>query len=206
MFCCSAAGPGIGLGTVAQNIPLWLSELWTREWFSLSPASANFLLWTSQQCYCKTQYFTFIIAQRRGYFTNVATEKWQRYPLKQRIRICCGEDQRQTCLLTHVFLVINELLPCPAPTLEVHHCTGVESIFIARFDKINDLFPLQMSRSQSCCFPFVYLKHISLRVSGISMLSFSTEKSISSRLSNRLVRAWQWLIYKYIVFMWLNWN
>ena len=124
MFCCSAAGPGIGLGTVAQNIPLWLSELWTREWFSLSPASANFLLWTSQQCYCKTQYFTFIIAQRRGYFTNVATEKWQRYPLKQRIIICCGEDQRQTCLLTHVFLVINELLPCPAPTLEVHHWSG----------------------------------------------------------------------------------
>ena len=73
MFCCSAPGLGIGLGTVAQNIPLWLSELWTREWFSLSPASANFLLWTSQQCYCKTQYFTFIIAQRRGYLTNVAT-------------------------------------------------------------------------------------------------------------------------------------
>ena len=90
--------------------------------------------------------------------------------------------------------------------LHLKYITGVESIFIARFDKINDLFPLQMSRSQSCCFPFVYLKHISLRVSGISMLSFSTEKSISSRLSNRLVRTWQWLIYKYIVFMWLNWN
>ena len=60
-------------------------------------------------------------------------------------------------------------------TWSIHHPL-VESIFFARFDKINDLFPLQMSRSQSCCFSFVYLKHISLRVSGISMLSFSTEK------------------------------
>ena len=62
--------------------------------------------------------------------------------------------------------------------LHVKYITRVESIFIARFDKINDLFPLQMSRTQSSCFSFVYLKHISLRVSGISMLSLLTEKSI----------------------------
>ena len=173
MFCCSAPGPGIGLGTVAQNIPLWLSELWTREWFSLSPASANFLLWTSQQCYCKTQYFTFIIAQRRGYLTNVASERWPRpsQTESRELQSVAVKIKEYNCCSCHKWAATMSCFY----TWSIHHPL-VESIFFASFDKINDLFPLQMSRSQSCCFSFVYLKHISLRVSGISMLSFSTEK------------------------------
>ena len=101
-----------------------------------------------------------------------------RDPLKQRITIRCGEDQRIHTLPSYNCCSCHKWAASMSgfSTWSIH--PRVESIFITCFDKINDLFPLQMSRSQSCCLPFVYLKHISLRVSGISMLSFSTEKSI----------------------------
>ena len=113
MFCCSSEGPGIGLGTVAQNIPLWLTELWTREWFSLSPpASANFSLWTWQQCYCKTQHFTFIIAQGRGYLWQFLgplqpLEFWIELFICQsspwaRLRLCLNLFWRLSCSVNQV--------------------------------------------------------------------------------------------------------